>query len=105
MEEVGFRRGTVERSILEEQLFRAMATFFDQRQRHGVARLVGMGASVNIVTPTVQRQPLSKEGRFLFSPFVSENCRLPRQATRSTDRLRTARRISPEVRQASLMSR
>jgi hypothetical protein len=42
---------------LEEQLHRAMAALFDQQQRHGVARLVGMRAPLNIVTPTVDRKP------------------------------------------------
>lgn len=46
---------------LEEQLFRAMAVLFDQEQRHGVARLVGMSAPVSICTPTVERMPSSEE--------------------------------------------
>jgi hypothetical protein len=46
---------------LEEQLHRAMAALFDQRQRHGVARLVGMRAPLNIVTPIVEKRPTSKE--------------------------------------------
>ena len=45
---------------LEEQLHRAMAALFDQKQRHGVARLVGMRAPLNIVTPIVERKPTSK---------------------------------------------
>lgn len=46
---------------LEEQLHRAMAALFDQQQRHGVARLVGMRAPLNIVTPIVDRKPTPKE--------------------------------------------
>ena len=46
---------------LEEQLHRAMAILFDQQQRHGVARLVGMRAPLNIVTPIVKKYPASKE--------------------------------------------
>jgi hypothetical protein len=46
---------------LEEQLFRAMAVLFDQKERHGVARLVGMSAPVSIVTPTVAKMPGSPE--------------------------------------------
>jgi hypothetical protein len=42
---------------LEEQLFRAMAVLFDQKQRQGVARLVGMSAPVSIQTPTVRPMP------------------------------------------------
>jgi Type IV secretion-system coupling protein DNA-binding domain/TraM recognition site of TraD and TraG len=46
---------------LEEQLFRAMAVLFDQKQRHGVARLVGMNAPVSLVTPDVEKMPSSPE--------------------------------------------
>jgi len=44
---------------LDEQLFRSMAVLFDQEQRHGVARIVGMNAPVAIVTPEVKRVPSS----------------------------------------------
>jgi hypothetical protein len=57
----GEELSSVQYRSLEEQLFRAMATLFDQQQRHGVARLVGMRAPVKIVTPTVGRWPTSKE--------------------------------------------
>lgn len=46
---------------LEEQLFRSMAVLFDQRERHGVARLVGMNAPVSIRTPTIEKMPGSIE--------------------------------------------
>ena len=46
---------------LEEQLFRAMAVLFDQKQRQGVARLVGMSAPVSIYTPTIQQIPAKAE--------------------------------------------
>jgi hypothetical protein len=52
---------SVQYRSLEEQLHRAMASLFDQRQRHGVARLVGMRAPLNIVTPIVEKRPTSKE--------------------------------------------
>src|SRR4051812_48712919 len=42
---------------LEEQLFRAMAVLFDQKQRQGVARLVGMNAPASIYTPDVNKKP------------------------------------------------
>lgn len=42
---------------LEEQLFRAMAVLFDQQQRQGVARMVGMNAPVSIFTPEVSKKP------------------------------------------------
>jgi hypothetical protein len=57
---------------LADQLFRAMATLFDQQQRHGVARLVGMRAPVKIVTPTVRRWPTSKEMAASFLTGVYE---------------------------------
>ena len=46
---------------LEEQLFRAMAVLFDQKERHGVARLVGMNAPVSIRTPDVAQMPGTAE--------------------------------------------
>jgi hypothetical protein len=46
---------------LEEQLFRSMAVLFDQQQRQGVARIVGMSAPVSIVTPEVLKMPSSPE--------------------------------------------
>jgi hypothetical protein len=46
---------------LEEQLFRAMAVLFDQQQRQGVARIVGMNAPVSIFTPEVSKKPGSEK--------------------------------------------
>jgi len=46
---------------LEEQLFRSMAALFDQKQRQGVARLVGMAAPASIRTPTIESMPGSAE--------------------------------------------
>jgi hypothetical protein len=57
---------------LEEQLFRAMAVLFDQKQRHGVARLVGMTAPVSIVTLTVDKMPTSAERKKRFLQKVYE---------------------------------
>jgi Type IV secretion-system coupling protein DNA-binding domain len=51
---------------LEEQLFRAMAVLFDQKQRQGVARLVGMNAPVSLYTPTIDKMPSSDERRKRF---------------------------------------
>jgi hypothetical protein len=42
---------------LDEQLFRAMAVLFDQGQRQGVARIVGMNAPVSLFTPEVSKKP------------------------------------------------
>ena len=49
-----------------------MAALFDQKQRHGVARLVGMRAPLNIVTPTVEKKPTSKEMTHSFLTRVYE---------------------------------
>jgi hypothetical protein len=38
-----------------------MAVLFDQQQRHGVARLVGMNAPVSIYTPNVGKRPGNEE--------------------------------------------
>jgi hypothetical protein len=46
---------------LEEQLFRSMAVLFDQKERCGVARMVGMSAPVSVVTPEVVKMPSSPE--------------------------------------------
>ncbi len=46
---------------LDEQLFRAMAVLFDQEQRQGVARVVGMNAPVSIITPELRKVPGSEE--------------------------------------------
>jgi hypothetical protein len=46
---------------LPEQLHRAMAVLFDQKERQGVARLVSMSAPVSIYTPTVNKVPGSEE--------------------------------------------
>jgi hypothetical protein len=46
---------------IEEQLFRAMAVLFDQKERQGVARMVGMSAPVSLYTPTIHKVPVSDE--------------------------------------------
>jgi|GEM_PF-3468336 len=46
---------------IEEQLFRAMAVLFDQKQRQCVARIVGMNAPISLYTPTVTKMPGSPE--------------------------------------------
>jgi len=57
---------------LDEQLHRAMAALQDQQQRHGVARLVGMRAPLNIVTPTIEKRPTSKKMADSFLTRVYE---------------------------------
>lgn len=46
---------------LDEQLFRSMAVLFDQKERHGVARLVGMSVPASIQTPTVHKMPKNEK--------------------------------------------
>jgi len=71
---------------LEEQLFRSMAMLFDQRERHGVARMVGMNAPVSIVTPEVVKMPSSPERtkRFLDRHYKKLPFALPRRDKRNT---------------------
>ena len=57
----GEELSSVQFRSLEEQVFRAMAAMFDQQQRHGVARLVGMRSPVNLVTPIVEKKPTTKQ--------------------------------------------
>ncbi len=54
---MGQELSSVQFRPLEEQLFRAMAALHDQKQRHGVARLVGMQQPVTILTPIIERTP------------------------------------------------
>ena len=54
---MGKELSSVQFRSLEEQLFRAMAVLHDQKQRHGVARLVGMARPLTIVTPPVEKEP------------------------------------------------
>ena len=58
---MGKELSSVQFRSLEEQLFRAMAVLFDQKQRHAVARLVGMQAPAVIVTPTVDKTPATRK--------------------------------------------
>ena len=58
---IGQELSHVQFRSLEEQLFRAMAVLFDQKQRQGVARVVGMNAPVSIFTPPIKEQPGDEE--------------------------------------------
>jgi len=57
----GQELSSIQYRSIDEQLFKAMAVLFDQQQRHAVVRLVGNNAPSNIVTPTVEKKPTSKE--------------------------------------------
>lgn len=62
----GKELSSVQFRSIEEQVYRAMATLYDQKQRHGVCKLVGMRAPVNIVTPLVEKKPTTKRMVDLF---------------------------------------
>jgi hypothetical protein len=77
---------------LDEQLFRAMAVLFDQQQRQGVARLVGMNAPVSIYTPDVRKRPGNEKRtqRFLEEcyaklPFALPTAEAQKQITDRAD--------------------
>jgi hypothetical protein len=61
MPQIGQELSHVQFRSLEEQLHRAMAALFDQEQRQGVARLVGMRAPVSIVTPYLADTPTNEQ--------------------------------------------
>ena len=46
---------------IEEQLFRSMASLFDQQERFNTTRLVGMKAPVSLYTPTAEKMPGSAD--------------------------------------------
>jgi len=64
---------------LEEQNFRTMAVLFDQQQRQGVVRLVGMTTPVSIRTPDVPKVPGSAKltKKFLAGRFAKLDFALP----------------------------
>jgi hypothetical protein len=68
----GAELSSVQYRTVEEQLFKATQTLADQQQRHGVARLVGMRAPLNIVTPTVNQKPTTKQMADSFLTRVYE---------------------------------
>jgi hypothetical protein len=53
-----------------------MAVIFDQKQRQGVARVVGMNAPVSIFTPDVTEKPGNDERIKRFLITVTANGRL-----------------------------
>jgi len=69
---LGKEKSSVQFRPLTELIHRAMAALFDQDQRHGVARLVGMRAPVNMVTPTVAKMPTTKKMADSFLTRVYE---------------------------------
>jgi hypothetical protein len=79
---MGKELSSVQFRPLEEQMFRAMAVLHDQRQRHCVARLVGMRAPATIVTPTIEATPADRkmEKSFLTRKYKKLPFALPSAA-------------------------
>lgn len=77
--EFGSELSHVQYRSLDEQLHRAMAVLFDQKQRQGVARIVGMNAPVSILTPEVRKVPGSgaRTERFLEGCYEKLEFALP----------------------------
>ena len=70
---------------LDEQLYRAMASLFDQKQRHGVTRLVGTRQPVQVVTPFIEKKPTTKQ---MTESFLTRRYEKLPFALRSDDALR-----------------
>jgi len=91
---MGDERSSVQFRPLDEQLYRAMAALHDQKQRCGVARLIGSKAPVNVETPTIEKPITSKEmaGDFLIRtykklPFALQSGEVERQITEREQQL------------------
>ena len=79
---LGKELSSVQFEPLEEQLFRAMAVLHDQKQRHAVARIVGMPRPVAIVTPTISKSPADPK---MVKAFLTKKYRKLPYALRSAD--------------------
>ena len=79
---LGKELSSVQFEPLEEQLFRAMAVLHDQKQRHAVARIVGMPRPVAIVTPTISKSPADPK---MVKAFLNKKYRKLPYALRSAD--------------------
>ncbi len=87
---------------LEEQLHRAMAALFDQEQREGVARLVGMRAPASIRTPTVKDRKAPPEAVRRYSAKLLAKWDFALPAAQSASELaERERRLEMQLRQAA----
>lgn len=79
---MGKELSSVQFRPLEEQIFRAMAVLHDQKQRHCVARLVGMRGPMTIVTPKIESTPADRkmEKSFLTRKYKKLPFALPSAA-------------------------
>jgi hypothetical protein len=92
--EFGEELSHVQFRSLDEQLFRAMAVLFDQQERQGVARAVGIRAPVSIFTPEVRKSSGSAEQTKDFLekcyaklPFALRSAEAERQICERADSL------------------
>jgi len=81
---------------LEEQLFRAMAVLFDQKQRQCVARLMDMRAPVSIFTPTVSETYISPERVERYQQKLFERLPFALRTIEAVQRLTTRDRELPQ---------
>lgn len=70
----GKELSSVQFESLDEQLFRAMAVLFDQKQRQCVVRTVGSRVPVSLFTPTVKEVPRTVERVERYTQKLLENC-------------------------------
>ena len=88
---------------VEEQIFRAMAVLHDQKQRHSVARLVGMKAPVVLRTPTISKLPGTDSwvreyltGRYMRLPYAMRSSLAKKQLVTRAENL-TAQLAKPSI--------
>lgn len=86
---------------VEDQIFRAMAVLHDQKQRHFIARLVGMKAPVVLQTPTVVSPPSPSakvaeylDGRYNKLPYALPSSEAKKQLAGRVENL-TAQLTKP----------
>jgi len=82
----GQELSSVQFDPIADQLYRAMAVLFDQQQRHGVARLVGMRAPASVVTPFINKMPGKQEFalRYLTECYRKLEFAMPRAEAQQT---------------------
>jgi len=87
--QMGKELSSVQFESLDEQLFRAMAAFHDQEQRHFCARIIGSKVPVSVATPLLRDVPSTKERieRYVLKfiqqqPFALSRCEAERAIAR-----------------------
>ena len=79
---MGKELSSIQPDTVEDQTYKAMAVLHDQKQRHCVARLVGMSAPATLVTPIIQTTPADRkmEKSFLTRKYKKLPFALPTAA-------------------------